>query len=85
MCNINFELRFPIIKQVGGVLFNDCGLLSSDMYADFRPENILGATGCGIRFATPFGPLRFDIGWKWRRHMHCERSYAWFLTFGQAF
>jgi outer membrane translocation and assembly module TamA len=85
MCNANIELRFPIFKKIGGVVFQDIGLLSSDLFADFAPRNILAATGFGARFFTALGPLRFDIGWKWRRESALERSYAWFLTFGQAF
>lgn len=85
MCNANIELRFPIFKKMGGVVFQDLGMLSSDRFADFTPNNILAATGFGGRFHTPLGPLRFDIGWKWRRESKFERSYAWFLTFGQAF
>jgi outer membrane translocation and assembly module TamA len=85
MCNANIELRFPIFKKMGGVIFQDLGMLSSDRFADFTPHNILAATGFGGRFHTPLGPLRFDIGWKWRRESKFERSYAWFLTFGQAF
>jgi len=85
MCNANIELRFPVFKKMGGVIFQDFGILSSDIFADFKPHNILAATGFGGRFFTPLGPLRFDIGWKWRRETSVERSYAWFLTFGQAF
>jgi outer membrane protein assembly factor BamA len=85
MGNVNMELRFPIFKKMGGVFFHDMGVLSSDMFADFKPHNIIAATGFGGRFYTPLGPLRFDIGWKWRKIKTVERSYAWFLTFGQAF
>jgi len=85
MANVNIELRFPIFKKFGGVIFHDMGILSSDIFADFRPHNVLASTGFGARFYTPLGPLRFDIGWKWRTESAVERSYAWFLTFGQAF
>lgn len=85
MLNGNIELRFPIAKKIGCVLFQDFGALSGDNFADFKPHNILAATGFGARFFTPLGPLRFDIGWKWKRQQLVERAYAWFLTFGQAF
>lgn len=85
MANANIEARIPLFKKVGGVIFQDFGALSSDMFADFKPKNVLAATGFGVRFFTPLGPLRFDIGWKWRRQSELERRFAWFLTFGQAF
>ena len=85
MVNVNGELRFPIYKKVGAVLFQDVGVLSSTMFADFKQEDVLAATGFGIRLCTPLGPLRFDIGWRWRKQSPLERSFAWFLTFGQAF
>src|SRR5690606_4104424 len=85
MFNTNIEVRFPIFKKMGGVIFQDFGILSSDCFTDFTPHNILAATGFGARFFTPLGTLRFDIGWKWRKESKFERSYAWFLTFGQAF
>ena len=86
MLNINVELRFPLFrKKVGGVIFQDMGLLSSDNFADFNVDSVLAATGFGIRFYTPLGPLRFDIGWKWHRRKSIERSFAWFLSFGHAF
>ncbi len=85
MVNANFEIRFPLISYLGGVIFQDMGLLSRDNFADFNPKNILAATGFGFRLNTPVGPLRFDIGWKWRRTKSEERAAAWFLTFGQSF
>jgi outer membrane protein assembly factor BamA len=87
MFNVNVELRFPvpIIKNFGVVLFQDMGALSGDMLSDFKATNLLHATGFGLRYDTPLGPLRFDIGWKWRKQDHKESAYAWFLTFGQAF
>ncbi|MCX5922594.1 MAG: BamA/TamA family outer membrane protein, partial [Candidatus Dependentiae bacterium] len=85
MVNLNAELRFPIFKRLGGVVFQDLGALSSDGFATFDPRKVLFGTGFGLRLATPVGPLRFDIAWKLTKPDPSTRSYAWFLTFGQAF
>lgn len=85
MVNANIELRFPIWKKLGGVIFQDLGALSGTMFANFKTQDLLAATGFGMRVFTPLGPLRFDIGWRWRKQLAIERSFAWFLTFGQAF
>lgn len=86
MVNANIELRIPVYKKrVGAVLFQDLGALSGTMFANFKRQDILASTGFGVRFFTPIGPLRFDIGWKWHKQIPEERSFAWFLTFGQAF
>lgn len=85
MFNGNGELRIPLAKGLGGVLFQDIGLLSGDSLAQVRANNIVAASGFGVRIYTPVGPLRFDIGFNWHRNSPLESRFAWFLTFGQAF
>ncbi len=85
LMNGNIEIRFPIYHNfVSGVIFQDLGLLApSDVY--FPLNNLVMATGCGIRINTPVGPLRFDWGISWWRLHELQPRCAWFLTFGQAF
>jgi len=85
MLNVNVEARIPLNERVGGVLFQDAGFLSDDKLADFTVDKLLLSSGVGLRYKTPIGPLRFDIGWRWKRSHAGERSYAWVLNFGQAF
>ncbi len=86
MVNANFELRFPLpIQNLQGALFQDFGILAPDLHTVFHTFSPLAATGFGVRYITPFGPLRFDIGWKWKKQYEQDTSYAWFLTFGYAF
>jgi outer membrane protein insertion porin family len=86
MANFIVELRFPLLyKNLGAVVFQDLGLLSSNKLTKIHAKNILVATGFGLRLNTPVGPLRFDIGWKWKADDPLTHNYAWFLTFGHAF
>jgi outer membrane protein assembly factor BamA len=77
------ELRFPIYGLLSGVLFQDIGTLAG--CGPWRYENnLLLATGFGLRYQTPIGPLSFDIGWKWAVRPS-ESCYAWFLSLGSTF
>ena len=86
MLNANFELRFPLpLQNLQAALFQDFGILAPNIQHIFHEFSPLAASGFGIRYVTPFGPLRFDIGWKWKKQYDLDNSYAWFLTFGYAF
>jgi len=42
------------------------------------------SVGSGVRYKSPFGPIRFDLGFKINRQPG-EGLTAWFISFGQAF
>ena len=81
---INNELRFPLWGPIGGSVFSDTGNLFQRV-RDIKPSNITETVGVGLRFKTPVGPVRFDIGFLvlnkpanvagWQRH----------FTIGQTF
>lgn len=83
MANANFELRFPIYYNLGGVIFHDLGTLLKKG-SNLGEGELLQAFGFGLRYQSPVGPLRFDIGWRPRRFKG-DANFAWFLTIGQAF
>lgn len=84
MMNANFELRFPLYKALGGVLFQDIGALSQSGFLGLG-DRWYPSSGFGLRYKTPLGALRFDFGWKWQaRHVN-DSSYGWNLTLGEAF
>lgn len=85
MANFIFEIRFPLYKKLGAVIFEDIGALSSNAFYDFKERGALAATGFGVRYDLPIGPLRFDIGWRWKATDPVTPSYAWFVTLGHAF
>lgn len=84
MMNANFELRFPIYKSLGAVLFQDIGVLSQSGFLGLT-ERWYPSSGFGLRYRTPIGALRFDMGWKWQNRHVGDSDYGWHLTLGEAF
>jgi len=59
---VNLELRFPILGNLGGVVFSDNGKVYRAFPLDLW--NWHYNAGFGLRYETPFGPLRVDYGRK---------------------
>jgi translocation and assembly module TamA len=55
----SFETRVRVTEKIGVVPFIDVGAVSADVAPDF--SDIRTGVGVGIRYATPFGPLRLDF------------------------
>jgi translocation and assembly module TamA len=55
----SFETRIKINDKFGVVPFLDVGTVGRKLYPDFG--DIRAGLGIGIRYATPFGPLRLDV------------------------
>jgi outer membrane translocation and assembly module TamA len=79
----NAELRAPVTRALGVVGFVDTGNVFETVSAITLAE-LRTAVGGGIRYKSPFGPIRFDVGFKVDRYPG-ERLTAWFVSFGQAF
>lgn len=80
---LNQELRFPVYKTLGGVIFLDIG----NVYArveDFKPNDTRETAGVGLRLATPIVLLRVDWGFKIDRRPGESRS-EFHFSIGQAF
>ena len=82
----NSEMRFPlpIIKNLGAVLFHDGGNVYQNI--NFRQflDNYSNTVGFGIRYNTPVGPVRFDVGHN-LNPVTGLKSTQFFVTLGQAF
>jgi outer membrane protein assembly complex protein YaeT len=61
MLEMSTEARFGIRGKLRGVLFVDGGNAWVDAWA-VRLRDLRWAAGPGIRYDTPIGPLRFDVG-----------------------
>jgi outer membrane protein assembly factor BamA len=83
---LNSEARFPlrINKSLGGVVFYDGGnVYSAINFRDFI-NNYTNTVGLGLRYSTPIGPVRFDIG----RNLNVVPGInptQYYITIGQAF
>jgi outer membrane protein insertion porin family/translocation and assembly module TamA len=55
------ELRFPLFGDFGAVLFLDFGNVFSSPFT-YRLGDLRYAVGPGLRYNTPVGPLRLDVG-----------------------
>ncbi len=84
---LNAELRTPPLKGVGLVGFLDAGNVFLRA-GDVALSELRTAAGFGIRYRSPLGPLRFDIGFKLDRRdfsRGTERRAVYHLSLGQAF
>lgn len=55
------ELRFPIYKELRGVVFLDFGNVYPKI-GDLDPGQLKYAAGAGLRYQTPIGPVGIDVG-----------------------
>lgn len=61
MLNLSFELNYPIYgKNIYGAIFNDNTMLNEEA-RDFSGE-IISSLGVGVRYITPIGPFKLDVG-----------------------
>ena len=57
------ELRVPLFGKASGVLFVDGGNVWTSPW-DFNLNDLRYDVGPGLRYATPIGPLRVDLGYQ---------------------
>ncbi|MGH7966095.1 MAG: autotransporter assembly complex protein TamA, partial [Candidatus Binatia bacterium] len=55
------EVRRQFTEKIGGALFLDFGQVSTRSF-DVPIDDLEYATGFGVRYTTPAGPLRLDLG-----------------------
>lgn len=60
MVNLSFEMDYPLWGDLSAALFTDNTMLTAGSY-DFSGE-IITSAGVGIRYMTPVGPFKLDIG-----------------------
>jgi len=90
----NWELEFPIIESAGvrGVFFYDAGntysesenLFSSKQRNGTLPLGLFHSVGLGLRWFSPLGPLRFEVGFPLTRRP-VDDPYLFEFTIGNFF
>jgi outer membrane protein insertion porin family len=84
---LNGELRFPVWRDFGGVLFVDGGnVFRRVTELDFG--ELRGSAGFGLRYLSPVGPIRLDLGFNMDRRVlggKLEDRTALHFSLGQTF
>jgi outer membrane protein insertion porin family len=83
---LNSEIRFPmgIVKALGGVIFYDGGNVYSAINLHSFANNYTNTVGFGLRYATPIGPVRIDVGRNLSPVPGINPT-QYYITIGQAF
>jgi outer membrane protein insertion porin family/translocation and assembly module TamA len=89
---VNAEYRFPIAGPFGGTVFVDAGNVFPDTKILF--DRLRYGVGSGLRYLSPVGPVRVDVGYNLNRHIlyinpdckaYYEKPISFFVTLGYAF
>ena len=83
---LNSEARFPlkINKALGGVVFYDGGNVYNAINLRNFADNYTNTVGIGLRYSTPIGPVRVDVG----RNLNPVPGISatqYYITLGQSF
>ncbi|SFB24626.1 translocation and assembly module TamA [Rhizobium sp. NFR07] len=78
----SFETRVKVTESIGIVPFVDVGTVATEFVPDFN--DIRAGAGIGLRYATPFGPIRLDVAVPLNKYDGGE-SFGIYAGIGQAF
>ena len=77
----------PVWRELGAAVFMDSGNVFNRV-SEIEFDEIRVTTGFGVRYRSPIGPIRFDIGFKLDRQVvagRLEPGHAFHFSVGQAF
>ncbi len=84
----NFEIETPIVRAaaINGVVFFDAGNAFRDPFGEdpISPFRLRTAFGGGVRWRSPIGPLRFELGFPINRREN-ERASVFDFSIGSFF
>lgn len=84
LLEMSTEVRLKITSEFGIATFLDGGAAFTDNFFS-SGESLHWGTGMGIRYYTPVGPLRLDVGFPIKKRLGIDKSYQIYLSLGQAF
>lgn len=89
--NASAEIRMPIWRALGGVVFFDAGNVWTNAW-DFKLGEMRYDVGPGLRYNTPIGPIRADLGYQLNpipglliNGKEEKRRFRFHFSIGQAF
>ncbi len=77
--NLQLEANYKIYKKLYGAIFYDRTVINQREYFWGGPH--IDTIGVGLRYKTPIGPIKIDIG----VNMHNKKDYAISVMLGQSF
>ncbi|HVJ27881.1 MAG TPA: POTRA domain-containing protein [Vicinamibacterales bacterium] len=82
---LNAELRFPVWGKLAGGVFVDAGNVF-ERVTQIEVGELRTTAGFGLRYRSPVGPLRLDVGFKLDRRPYGDSDrQAFHFSFGHAF
>lgn len=80
----SLETRFRSSGDLGWVFFYDIGNVYTTNMPKFQIHQF-HSVGTGVRYATPIGPLRFDVAVPLNRRPNIDPRFQIYFSIGQAF
>jgi translocation and assembly module TamA len=80
----SIELRTRWRNNFGAALFLDGGTVDSSVFPSAQ-ERVLFGAGPGLRYFTPIGPARVDLGFPLDRRKGVDAPWQLYFSLGQAF
>jgi len=84
LLTVRTELRMKITDKIGLAAFLDGGSAFEDAWPQINGDILWGA-GMGLRYHTPIGPLRLDVGIPLDRREGIDDAFQVYISLGQAF